>query len=205
MLKIFNILGIGLILMTGCSLNSNNNPAIITGEGPVVTKVIPLDSIENVVQAGSGNTIITHGATQKVTIKAQQNILDHITYNVDNYVFTWGFDQAMDIGPGSDSVNIEIELTRNIKSINLTGSGNVIAGGPRQRTLKIAINGAGNVLCYNVATDNCIVNLYGQGICQVNVSDTLSGFLSGHGYIYYKGNPVIEVPVLGTGSVLSAN
>ncbi len=195
----------GIIIVTGCNLNTPDNSNILKGEGPIVHKVVAVDSIESVTQFGTGNIFITHGNVQKVTISAQQNILDHISYNDDNNNFFWGFDQNLTIDPSSDSINIELVLTRNISSITLGGYGNIFVESPAQKNLKMDITGAGNILGYGIPLNNCNISIYGKGSCQVNVSDTLIGIISGQGYIYYKGHPVIQIPVLGVGSVIDAN
>ncbi len=194
-----------IFLIAGCKLDSPGNLNVLKGEGPIVNKVVPLDSIESIAHIGVGNMYITHGDTQKVTISAQQNILDHILYSVDSHIFSWGFDQNYTIDPTSDSITVELVLTRNISAIELDGYGNIIVGSIPQNSIRLIINGAGSILGYGIPVNNCEVSILGNGNCQVDVSDTLTGIISGSGNIYYKGHPFINLPVIGVGSVLNSN
>jgi hypothetical protein len=201
---IFLILSV-MIFLTHCSLDVKDNAVVVNGEGPLVSKVIPLDSIEAIVHEGGGITRISRGPEQKVTIRAQQNVLKYISASVDTYVFTWGFTNNIELGPTTDSIIIDVQVTRNIRSIKLSGAGIITAQGPRQKSLQLELYGSGYLQCYDLPVDNCDIFLPGIGDCQVSVSDTLSGMLSGHGNIYYKGSPFVNCPVTGSGNIIKIN
>jgi hypothetical protein len=198
------IIFIAALFLSQCSLNVKDNTVVVNGEGPLVSKVVPLDSIESIIHGGAGITRISRGTEQKVTIRAQQNVLKYISVSVDTYVFTWGFTNNVAFGPTTDSIIVDVQVTRNIRSIKLSGAGIVIADGPRQKSLKLELFGSGYFGCYGLPVDNCDIFLPGQGDCQVSVSDTLTGMLSGHGNIYYKGSPFINCPITGSGDIVKA-
>ena len=54
----------------------------ITGKGEIVTKSLELDPFQSVVLNGVADLDITVGQEQAVTLKAQQNIIDVMTWEV---------------------------------------------------------------------------------------------------------------------------
>jgi hypothetical protein len=195
----------GLFYLAGCSLNSAGDPKVLVGTGPLVDLDVQVDTIESVTQFGYGIFYVKHGNEQKVTIRAQQNILDHIQYGVTNNDFSWGFDGNVSLDPSTDSIVVTCIVTKEIKSINLAGTGAIITEGPRQKRINLQLNGAGSILNYDLPVNICKVTFTGTGVMKVNVSDSLSGSLSGQGYVYYKGKPYVALPVLGTGYVVDDN
>ena len=195
----------GAVFLTSCNLNVPDQPNVLTGTGPLVDLELHLDTIQSVTQFGYGILYVKHGTEQKVTIRAQQNILDHINYGVVNNDFSWGFDGNVSVDPSTDSIIVTCEVTREIKSINLAGTGVIIADGPRQKHISLQLNGSGSILNYALPVNACKVSFPGTGVIQVSASDSLSGSLTGQGYIYYKGHPYIALPVLGSGNVVDDN
>jgi hypothetical protein len=194
-----------LVFLSNCSLDVKDNTVIINGEGPIISKVVSLDSIEAIIHGGGGLTRISRGLEQKVTLRAQQNVLKYIAASVDTNVFFWGLTDDIKFSPATDSIIVDVQVTRDLKFIFLAGVGIVKANGQRQKSLKLQLYGTGKLDCYDLPVDNCDILLSGIGDCQVTVSDTLSGVISGYGNIYYKGNPFIECPITGSGGIIKVN
>jgi hypothetical protein len=94
-----------------------------------------------------------------------------------------------------DALNYQAEI------INLTLSGTGNAAIRASNALTGKISGTGNVDAQNYQVQTADLTLSGTGSAKIWVINTLTGKISGTGNILYKGNPIINVNVTGTGKV----
>jgi hypothetical protein len=83
---------------------------------------------------------------------------------------------------------------------NLSGAGNVDAGGATER-LQLNISGLGNFNGDNLQSQNAEVNISGAGSATVWADDQLDARISGAGSIDYYGSPQVSERISGVGSV----
>ena len=118
-----------IVLFNGCEKEDNgtNN---ITGIGDIVTETLDLSSFHSIKNTGVANIYITVGDTQSVVLKAQQNIIDVITYEANN--------STLEIGiQNNTSINESLNVT-------ITGVGSVyFKGNP---TISSTITGLGKLV-----------------------------------------------------------
>jgi hypothetical protein len=202
---IISVILFSFLFFAGCSLDIDDGSRVVKGEGPIVSKEFFLDSIESVIHIGVGETRITHGPVQKVFIRAQQNILDLISAQAEDDDFAWGFMEKISLDPATDSIIVEVQMTRDLERVRLIGIGDISVTLPAQETLNIDLSGYGNIKCYGITLGNAVIDLSGLGSCQVMVADTLFGILSGQGNVYYKGDPVNLMAITGNGNILDDN
>ena len=74
----FTILLIGSLFFGSCSKDRNR----IEGQGPIVTKTIPVSQFSGIDLAGAMNVVISQGPTQEVKAVGQSNIIDRLETNV---------------------------------------------------------------------------------------------------------------------------
>ncbi len=85
-----------MILLNGCE-KDNNGTNNITGIGDVVTETLDLSSFQSIKNTGVANIFITVGDTQSVVLKAQQNIIDVLTYDVNSSTLEIGIQENISI------------------------------------------------------------------------------------------------------------
>jgi hypothetical protein len=191
-----------IVLFNGCEKEDNgtNN---ITGVGDVVTETLDLSSFQSIKNTGVANIYITVGDTQSVVLKAQQNIIDVITYEVNNSTLEIGIQNNTSINE-SKGIVFEITIPENDK-IELIGVGDFELSGDSQDELYIILTGVGTVRAYDLEVNVCHITSTGVGNCQVRVNNTLNVTITGVGSVYYKGNPTINSTITGLGKLVDAN
>lgn len=184
--------------------NDNNNEDKIIGTGEVISKDIVVSPFHNIILEGVANIYVTIADTQIVIYKAQQEILDIMTYSVVNETFKLGMNNDNKEIETDKEISAEITIP-GIESITLTGVGNFELNGEKQSILDIDLTGAGNVYAYNMEVDTCYINLSGVGDCEVRVNNLLDVAISGVGNVKYKGNPTVDLVITGVGNVIDDN
>jgi hypothetical protein len=200
---LYYIIGVSVLLLSSPSCENDKNEIRINGNGPVVTRSIELSSFSKIVHTGVADYYITIGTPQSVVLKAQQNIIDVMTWEVADHSLKVGLQEHVSIETHNE---IRFDITvPSISNVELTGVGDFLLSGPDQGELTITLNGVGNIESYELKADTCNIMLTGVGNCKVFVSNLLSGTLSGVGNVYYKGNPSINLNVTGVGRLIDSN
>lgn len=205
----FIVLMILITLMlnfVGCDSDDNvtdNNVNNIVGTGDVVSKTVNLPPFHSITNVAIYDVNVTKGSPQKVVLKAQQNIIDVMSYEVANENLTLGFEENISVTT-SKEVEADIIIAE-INNISSVGAGKFELSGTKQYELNINITGAGNVEAYKLEVDTCYVTITGTGNCEVNVNNLLNVTISGVGNVYYKGNPTIISNITGTGTIINDN
>lgn len=190
----------------------------INGEGSVVTKTLKLDNFNEIGLAVVGEVYLSKGNTQKVTVKGQANIIDNLKTEVKDGEWDIEFDQKArnyeklifyitvpDIErlsiAGSGSIKGE-DAFDNLDRLDLAiaGSGDIEFSGSA-RNVSVSIAGSGNVKVENLKTEDCKVDIAGNGDCSIEVTDALSVSIAGSGDVKYKGNPRLSTSIAGSGRV----
>ena len=192
----------------------------IKGEGPVVTKEIKLDKFDGI-GLGLVATVHVYKGPQKVTIEAQQNIIDNLNTDIGKNG-TWG------IG-GKDKVNFKnykdvvINITiPHVDELSIGGSGTIIAhdaftgiddlelniGGSGKiemagsaKKVAISIAGSGTVQAKRLNAQDCEVSIAGSGDAYIDVDDQLEVSIAGSGDVRYSGSPRVKSSIAGSGRV----
>ncbi len=180
-----------------------NDKTTVIGSGPIVSKTVDLPAFQSIVNIAMTRISVTKGSPQKVVLKAQQNILDVLRYEVEAGKLTLDFGENINV---KTSEEIEADITvAAISDINSIGVGNFTLTGARQNRIIFNLTGTGNVDAYALPVDTCAITITGTGNCRVRVNELLVVTLTGTGNVYYKGNPSIISSVTGTGRIINDN
>ena len=191
-----------IVFLNGCE-KENTATNNITGIGDIVTETLDISSFQSIKNTGVANIYVTVGDTQSVVLKAQQNIIDVITYEVNSSALEIGIQENTSI---RESKGIVFEITiPEIYKIELIGVGDFELSGDLQDELYISLIGVGTVRAYNLEVDVCHITSTGVGNCQVRVNNTLNVTITGVGSVYYKGNPTISSTITGLGKLVDDN
>jgi hypothetical protein len=183
--------------------NNNSNTVTVIGTGNVVSDTVTLAAFHSVRNLVSFDIDITKGSPQQVILKAQQNILDVVTYQVNNNELNLGIQNNVSI---QTSLGLKAEIIiPEITRVGIIGAGDFNLSGGQEDVLYIDITGAGNVMAYNLDVDTCYITTTGVGNCYVKVNNLLNITITGVGNVYYKGSPSIHSTITGVGSVIDSH
>jgi len=199
----FLIVVVLFLCTTACEDDGDTKEKKVVGTGPVVTKTLDLSSFNNIKLVGVANFYITIGTPQSVVLKAQQNIIDVITWEVANQTLKVELEENVTI-ENHEEIRFDITMPE-INRIELTGVGNFVLSGDDQDELTIVLTGVGHVKAFDMKVGTCTITSSGVGDCEVYVLNELIVTISGVGNVYYKGNPAITETVTGIGELIPAN
>jgi hypothetical protein len=197
------LISIGIYL-TGCLNQEKGISKPVTGEGPVVEMPIEVDLFNQINHVCMGDMSIIVTDTLAVIIEAQQNILDLMDWKVEDSTFYWGFKEPVEIVE-AEKILCKIKIPHELQSLILSGVGQVGVSGPKQNSIYLEVAGVGNIGAYNLEVNQAEANVSGFGNIEVRVIDDLKGVISGKGNVLYKGNPVLNVHVSGSGTFVDDN
>jgi Putative auto-transporter adhesin, head GIN domain len=175
----------------------------IHGSGEIVTRTLLLDSFSEIQLEGVSNVYVTIGESQSTIVKAQQNIIDVMTWEVISNKLIIGLKDNIGI-ENSEEIRFEIVIPE-IHEITHHGVGDFYLTGPTIPSLEIYFSGVGDINSYYLPTNQCIIISSGVGDCKIESIDFLDVNISGVGNVYYRGNPEIESTITGIGQLINNN
>jgi hypothetical protein len=186
-----------------CEKDDDDLTRTITGIGEVVSKTLTLNAFTSVQLDGVSNIYLTAGGEQSVVLKAQQNIIDIMTWEVIADRLIIGIEDNIKIRE-HEEIRFEITIPALYEIIH-NGVGDFSLSGGTIESLNIEFKGVGNIHAYSLPVNDCTIISSGVGDCKVMVNDLLDVDISGVGDVYYKGNPEINSSVTGVGSLINDN
>jgi hypothetical protein len=155
------------ILMGACGFNINLGK--MQGSGKVVSQDREVGKFERVSLQGFGHLVITQGSKESLTIKAEDNIINNITSDVEDGVLILGIKRPEDLINVIPTRPVEFELTvKDLKSIDLEGAGSIEMDELETDSLAITLNGAGNMSFDDVTVKSLTATLNGAGNISVS-------------------------------------
>jgi hypothetical protein len=104
---------------------------------------------------------------------------------------------------GSGNIKLSELSAERVKS-TISGSGNIIvAGKSPAQDLSIVISGSGNFKGLDYSADDVSVKIVGAGNAGIEANKNLYVRLAGSGNVTYKGKPLVDQGITGSGSVKS--
>ena len=203
--KLFYLLAATVILLiaAGCEEDDGKDTNKVVGTGPIVTKTLDLSDFDKIENIGVADFYITIGSPQSVALKAQQNIIDVMTYEVVSQTLKVGLEKNVSI-ENHEEISFDVTVPA-MTRIELVGVGDFVLSGDDQAELTIVLTGVGDVYAYNMKAGICTITISGVGNCEVYVLNELNVTLTGVGNVYYKGNPTVQSIVTGVGQLINTN
>lgn len=165
-LKIFGFLITGILLITACSLNANQDSReVISGSGNVITESREVSGFNGVSHTGIGRVIITQGDTESLTIQADDNLMDYITSEVKNDTLELGFDENVRFDSTS-SITFTVGAI-GIAEIGSTGTGSIELDELGTKNLHILKTGTGSISIGSLTATDLVVNADGTGKIEI--------------------------------------
>jgi hypothetical protein len=191
----------------------------IQGSGVVATQSRALPRFSRLDLAGSTNVTVVAGGRQSVAVRADSNLIRHVTTHAvaETLVigttgsFTTRSPMTVQVsvpslaavtlsGSGEISVS-KIEAAR--LTVALPGSGVLYASGTATR-LDVTLGGSGLAQLSNLVARDAHAAVTGSGLIRVTATAKLNATVSGSGAVIYGGNPSqVTRNVTGTGAVIA--
>ena len=192
-----------LFATLGCEKEDPFNSQKITGKGEITTLSIELDPFQSVELGGVADLVITLGEEQAITLKAQQNIIDAMTWEVSAGILSIGLDEGVQL-ENHEPIIFEIHVEQ-LASLLHNGVGNVTLSGNSCEEFEIDHRGIGEITAYDLPVCRCMVKSSGTGNTRVLVNEYLEVDISSIGNVYYRGNPQISSTETGLGELINDN
>jgi hypothetical protein len=175
----------------------------IAGRGDIVSENVTVSPFHSIKNIGIADIYITRGDVQKITVYAQPNIIDIITFEVLDGELVISIEKNVTI---ESSKGISIDITApEIRKVSSLGTSYMKLNGNGQSKIYIDNTGTGSINAFNFEVDTCYVNLTGTGDCKVNVNELLDVVITGTGSVYYSGYPEIVSHITGLGRLVNSN
>ena len=110
------------IWFAGCLLASACTLDILRGSGDRITESRPVNGIDRVSLAGSGDVILSQGDRESLTVETDDNLMQHIVTKVDGGTLTLGTKPGVNIS----LTRLRFTLTvQDLDGLNVSGSGKI--------------------------------------------------------------------------------
>ena len=210
------VLFFGLAFLASCDKDSGP----LKGEGPVIEQVFVLPTVTSVGLNIDANVVLTHGETEEVIIKGQENIIDNIEkyVNADGY---WNINYDRNV---RSHAGVTIYITSPyLDYISVSGSGSVNSVNifPDSTNVILKISGSGNISFSTLAllaesdisgsgeiylsgnSDEHRINISGSGNVRAFdfLTKTTKVKISGSGYSEVFVEELLDVDISGSGDV----
>lgn len=192
----------------------------VRGSGKVVSEDRSVSGFSSIALSGIGKLTIRQTGSEKLTVRAEDNILPLIETKIGEETLRLGFSRGARTQP-TKLVEYVLEV-KDLKSLAVSGAGSVDAREIRTGQLTITLSGAANILLEGGGAEGLDLKLSGVGKVQaeafpvkaatvfcsgtgkavVNASESVRATVSGIGVVEYVGvPPSVQQTVSGMGKV----
>ena len=207
--------------LAACTLTACNVAGLggIRGSGNIRSETRDIRNFGQVVVSGNTRVFITQGETPSLVIEVDDNLLEYVRTEVDDFSLRLGF--AGTVGGYAPTQPLTFRLTaRRLRGLELDGAGAIeatninaprlvvnISGAGRVRLTGqieeqyVTVNGSGTYDAAGTETETARVRVNGSGTALVWASNTLAARLNGSGRISYYGQPQVSQDITGSGQI----
>lgn len=221
------------LLATGCTSFTHNgswsyssdtgtvassNSTSIEGSGKVKSESRKSKGFTSISLTGMGRVVLEQTEKDSLSVSADDNLLSYLTSEVKNGILTLGIKNNTSFNTHNE---IAYKVTvKNLKELNISGSGDIDAKKIKTDKLKVVVSGSGKVTLQGEASTQEInvsgsgsfdgenlkcktvkIDIAGSGNGVVNASEKLDANISGSGSVEYLGNPTLTQDISGSGSI----
>jgi hypothetical protein len=141
---------------------------VIRGSGEIVSEGRDVSGFDALALLGSGEVIITQGASEGLVIEADDNLLPLITSEVRSGTLELGFDRANWATVIQPSQPIRyLVAVRELGALDLAGSGRMEAASLSAEGLRLTISGSGDIVVEQLSASDLNATLSGSGSMQL--------------------------------------
>jgi hypothetical protein len=195
---LFGGLSVALLYQFDAFEGSSNSTT--EGSGVPATQVRDVAAFDSIELAGSNNLVIHVGEKQSVVVRADDNLVDRVTTEVQSR------ELVVANTPGSlttkSPMSVEVDVPT-LDALTLTGSGNIVVDGIETESLDVTLPGSGTLTGSGTAT-RLDVTVSGSGTVQFTqlAANDVRAVVSGSGSIFVTATRSLDASVSGSGAVL---
>lgn len=175
----------------------------IKGSGELGTEVRDVGSFDGISTAGDFKIIVRQAPTHRVELKIDKNLLPYI----ETKVVEGGKGRTLEVST-KNGFNLSTRYTPELvldmptlRSISLSGSGDVKVGAMKTGDVSASIAGSGNIVFDNLSSDKLGLNVSGSGdVTAAGRTGSLKISIAGSGDVKTKALAADEVKVSIAGS-----
>jgi hypothetical protein len=196
------VAGVAIALLYQFDVLGGSSSSGTEGSGVSATQTRDVASFSSVELAGSNNVVIHVGEKQSVAVKADDNLLNRVTTDVQSGTL------VIANTPGSltatSPMSVEINVPA-LSALTLTGSGNISVSGIEAQSLTVTLAGSGTLTGSGTAT-SLDVTVSGSGQAQFArlVASDVQAVVSGSGAIFVTATKSLVASVPGSGTIVYA-
>jgi Putative auto-transporter adhesin, head GIN domain len=187
-------MGIALLVHGGGSAGSG-----IQGSGVGATQTRTVARFSGLELAGSNKVTVVVGAPQSVIVRADSNLISHVTTHV-----VAGTLVIADTGSFTTRTPMSVEVSvPSLTMLNLSGSGQLAVTGIKAPQLTVTVSGSGLLYAAGTAT-RLDVTLSGDGLAQLSqlTASQVHAVVAGAGLIQVTATTSLDAAVPGTGAIV---
>ncbi len=198
----FSIVLAAAIMTLSCEKETWNDLSV-SGQGDTNTRSLELDAFSRIELHGVANLYVSSGDRQTVTLEAQKNIMEVLTWKVSGHTLSIGLKPGVSLHQ-HEEIRFGIELPV-LSHLLHDGVGDIFLAGEAREELSIELRGIGEVNAYDWPVNHCVVLHSGTGDCRVTVNNSLEVDIASVGNVFYRGTPQINCTDSGLGDLINNN
>ena len=198
----FLVGGLGVALLYESDVFGGSSSSGVEGSGVAASETRHLDPFGSVELAGSNNVVVRVGEQQSVVVRADDNLLDRVTTEVQSGKLVVGNTS----GSFSTSSPMSVEVSvPTLSGLTLSGSGNIVVSGVEAESLTVTLQGSGTLTASGTAT-RLGVTVSGSGMVQFSrlVASDAQAVVSGSGTVFVTATESLDASVPGAGTIVYA-
>lgn len=201
-MKTTNIISALFILFAISSQSCTKEYERIEGVGNITTEILDLADFSAIYIEGADDVEIQYGPEQKVEVTGHPNIISRIKTGIRNGKWHMGLENG-NYGP----YELKYSLTLpEITGVEITGSSDVrILDSIQTDEFDLFLMGSGSFYGFELNSNSSHIEIIGSGECRITTANQMEVIIEGSGSVYYKGQPVIESDITGSGTIVDAN
>lgn len=157
--SILFILPLIALVMMACNLGINIQA--VRGSGTLKTEERSVSGFDRISLSGMGDLNVVQGDEEKLTIEAEDNLLQYITTEVRGSELQIGIKDGTNILP-TRGIHFELRV-KNLSAVSVSGAGNLKMDSLKSNDLDLTVSGAGNVDIKNLDVTGVNVKSSGTG------------------------------------------
>ncbi len=176
-LLVFSLIALLMFSLSACTID------MVSGSGRLITETRKVSGFDSVVFSAIGDVTVTQGATEGLTIEAEDNIMPKIVTEVRGTQLYIGFDRpnAQDIIRPTKGIKFTLSV-KNLNLIEMDGVGSITAPSFEANNLTVKIGGAGGIKLTNFNGTSLTAVMSGAGNVEMSGKVTsLDATMSGVG------------------------
>ena len=194
--------GLAVALLYHFDVFGSSSNSTTEGSGVPAAQARDVAAFNSVELAGSNNLLIRVGEKQSIVVRADDNLLDRVTTEVQSGKL------VIANTPGGLEAKTPMGVEVSVPTLNalmLTGSGNIVVNGIETESLKVTLPGSGTLTGSGTAT-RLEVTVGGSGTVQFTrlVANDVRAVVSGSGSIFITATKSLDASVSGSGAILYA-